>query len=578
MNEISGVINGLVQGTSANCSCDDFLRLDAFCSGSTALLRPRSTSFQTFNQDDVVNPSAANEGESTFIGRERETRNLIVAQISDQLRTIVMVKRLAPEKTLRPIDGDIIKTPVVTHPGDSSLMECVVRQDKGPQYCSGLNRHSAQPGRCPKSKQRGRHRGWGSAHLRAAGQWYCALLGRERQWPDWRRHHRWESAQPSGRQRPRQRRSNRYRRHARQFSTCALLADGTARCWGANGSGQLGDGTNTPRLTPTIVSGFANGSIAVGESHMCALVAVGVPFCWGFNGSGRLGDGTLISRNLPTLVSLDNAVAVAGGNTHSCALRADGTAWCWGGNLLGQLGINNIVSQSAPRLVVNLSSAVAIAGGFGHTCALVANGGARCWGDNNVGQLGNGSSTASLTPTGVVSGLLALCVTGTRGCTSPQLNKTIAVTTGRRHSCALLATGGVSCWGENTFGQLGINSTDTFRTAPVSVPSFTLNIDPNVIFNHNSRVTTVTVVASCEAGQRLFFDVNLDQGAASGHGAGSGACTGALERYELTVPAQGRDPFLIGPAQVSAKVFIQDKGLIVDVQEWTRAVNIVNAP
>jgi alpha-tubulin suppressor-like RCC1 family protein len=361
--------------------------------------------------------------------------------------------------------------------------------------------------------------------------------------------------------------------------TCALLADGTAKCWGANGSGQLGTGNTIQSSLPITVSGLSNAvSIAVGETHTCALVAVGVPFCWGFNGSGQLGDGTLSSQNLPKLVSLDNAVAIAGGNVHTCALRADGSTWCWGGNLLGQLGINSIVSpQRLPRLVVDstnalVNSSVAMAGGFGHSCALTVGGGARCWGDNTAGQLGNGTTSPSTTPVVVGSFLQGIGISLFR-----PLGGTVAVTTGRRHSCALISSGAVTCWGENIFNQLGNNSTAN-SSVPIAVPSFTLNIDPTVIFEHNSRVTTVTVIATCEEGQRLFFDVKLDQGAASGHGAGAGACTGGLERYEVTVPAQGRDPFRNGPAEVSAKAFIQDKGLIVDVQEWTRAVNIVNAP
>lgn len=244
--------------------------------------------------------------------------------------------------------------------------------------------------------------------------------------------------------------------------TCALRADGTVRCWGANGSGQLGNGTTLQSNVPVTVSGLTNAvAIAVGEFHTCALVSVGVPFCWGFNGSGRLGDGTLSTRLLPTLVSLDNTVAITGGNTHTCALRADGTPWCWGANLLGQLGIGSTVSRSFPTFA-NLLDVVAIAGGFGHTCALLADGTARCWGDNASGQLGNTTTSSSLTPetVGRLIGNLATFFSPLRG--------VVNLATGRRHSCALLVTGGVTCWGENTAGQLGIGST-TNQSSPVSV-------------------------------------------------------------------------------------------------------------
>jgi alpha-tubulin suppressor-like RCC1 family protein len=222
--------------------------------------------------------------------------------------------------------------------------------------------------------------------------------------------------------------------------------------------------------------------------------------------------------------------------------------------------------------VLNLSNAVAIAGGFGHTCALHATGRASCWGNNSNGQLGNNTTNPSPIPTEVrvaVGNLFVLV--------SP-LTGAVNITTGRRHSCALISNGGVRCWGDNTFGQIGVNSTTTLFTTAVGVPSFTLNIDPTVSLKHNNRVATVTVIATCEAGQRLFFDVNLTQGAASGRGSGTGKCTGGLARFEVTVPAQGGEPFFEGAAQVTAEANIRDGGVVVDVQEWTRQVNIVNAP
>jgi alpha-tubulin suppressor-like RCC1 family protein len=362
--------------------------------------------------------------------------------------------------------------------------------------------------------------------------------------------------------------------------TCALLANGTAHCWGANGSGQLGDGTFTFRSRPGSVSGVSNAvSIAAGEFHSCAMVAVGVPFCWGFNGSGQLGDGGLAGQNVPRLVSLDNTVAIAGGNTHSCALRADGTAWCWGGNLLGELGINSTASRTLPTLVVNLSDVVAIAGGFGHSCALVAGGGARCWGDNGSGQLGDGSTTQRLTPAIVTKATSTLVFGGgstVSGVITFPISNTVQIATGRRHSCALFATGGLSCWGDNAFGQLGISSTIN-QLRPVGAPSFTVNIDPIVTLESNSRVTRVTVLAACEAGQQLHLEVTLTQGAVTGRGAGAGKCTGVLERYPVTTPAHGHNPFADGPAQVSAAALMRD-GAVGETHAWTRQVNIVREP
>jgi hypothetical protein len=91
-------------------------------------------------------------------------------------------------------------------------------------------------------------------------------------------------------------------------------------------------------------------------------------------------------------------------------------------------------------------------------------------------------------------------------------------------------------------------------------------------------VATVTVLATCAEGQRLHVEVALTQGAASGQGVGGGACTGGVERYPVTVPAQGRDPFGQGPAVVEAEGRIRERGLVVDSQEWTRQVQIVSVP
>jgi hypothetical protein len=157
------------------------------------------------------------------------------------------------------------------------------------------------------------------------------------------------------------------------------------------------------------------------------------------------------------------------------------------------------------------------------------------------------------------------------------LGGSVSITTGRRHSCALTASGGVFCWGENTVGQLGLGSTANQVNA-VAVPSFTLNINPNVTLERNDRISNVTVLATCEAGQQLHVEVTLTQGAASGFGVGQGQCTGGLEAYLVTVPAQGNDPFAEGSAQVEAAALIRDRGLVVDTQEWVRTVTLTYAP
>ena len=114
--------------------------------------------------------------------------------------------------------------------------------------------------------------------------------------------------------------------------SCALLANGTAKCWGLNSSGQLGNGTTTNASTPVVVSGLSTAvAITAGGAHSCAVLANGTAKCWGANGSGQLGNGTTTNASTPVVVTgLSTAVAIRAGSAHSCALLANGTAKCWG--------------------------------------------------------------------------------------------------------------------------------------------------------------------------------------------------------------------------------------------------------
>jgi alpha-tubulin suppressor-like RCC1 family protein len=360
--------------------------------------------------------------------------------------------------------------------------------------------------------------------------------------------------------------------------TCALRAGGSVHCWGLNGSGQLGDHTTTDRLSPGQVSPLTNAvAIAAGVAYTCALLADGSARCWGFNNNGQLGDGTTTDRLAPVSVSgLTNAVAIAGGGAHTCALLADGSARCWGSNFSGQLGDGTTTGRLTPVLVSGLTNAVAIAAGDFHTCALLGDGSARCWGGNFSGQLGNGTTSQRLSPTPVTIRLLRRTPSGAVFTEFP-LGNIVQIATGASHTCAIIANGSVRCWGDNAFGQIG-DGTTSDQLRPVSVPSFTLNIDPRVHVNRQSRVATVQILATCEAGHRLHVEVTLIQGSLSGHGVGVGTCTGALEHYPVRVRAHGHNTFLEGPAQVEAEALIRDRGLVVDTQEWTRQVQIVSAP
>jgi alpha-tubulin suppressor-like RCC1 family protein len=245
--------------------------------------------------------------------------------------------------------------------------------------------------------------------------------------------------------------------------TCALTASSRIECWGFNSQGQLGDGTITERHTPVHVSGLTSGVIAVtaGLAHTCALTSAGGVKCWGSNGAGELGDGTTTERHTPVDVSglTSGVIAVAAGDSHTCALTSAGGAKCWGGNGSGELGDNKACTGpcTTPVNVSGLTSGVVAVTAGGHSCALTSAGGAKCWGDNTFGQLGDGTTKERHTP---------MDVTG-------LMRSIAAISAGETHTCAVTSGGGVRCWGQNSFGQLGDNRACGSRCrTPVQVVGF----------------------------------------------------------------------------------------------------------
>src|SRR5256712_140857 len=150
------------------------------------------------------------------------------------------------------------------------------------------------------------------------------------------------------------------------YHTCALLGDGTMWCWGRNAQGQLGDGTASTACAhttglcspiPVRVGGITSPlSITAGCRHPCALLGDGTVRCWGRNLEGELGDGTTTSSSTPVRVGgiTSSAVAIAAGHggLHTCALLSDGSVKCWGalgpGNDVGQLGNGSTTGSATP--------------------------------------------------------------------------------------------------------------------------------------------------------------------------------------------------------------------------------------
>jgi alpha-tubulin suppressor-like RCC1 family protein len=250
--------------------------------------------------------------------------------------------------------------------------------------------------------------------------------------------------------------------------TCGRKDDGTVWCWGYNYSGQLGNGeTLSQRSAPVQVSGI-NDAVAVegGSTFTCALRAGGGVACWGANYSGQLGNGTKggeAATPVP-VAGVNDAVALGVGDVHACVVRRGGAVACWGGNLYGQLG-NGTSGSGADATnatpVTGLNDATSVVGVGLSTCALRTSGAVACWGYNKYGQLGKGSAddTPNPTPANVMNVMDAT-----------------ALGAGFLHVCALRGAI-VSCWGRGIDGQLGsgatLNDASTPTTTPVQVAGLT---------------------------------------------------------------------------------------------------------
>ncbi|MGI9117687.1 MAG: RCC1 domain-containing protein [Gaiellales bacterium] len=191
-------------------------------------------------------------------------------------------------------------------------------------------------------------------------------------------------------------------------------------CWGAGAAGQLGNGANADSPTPVAVKLPATvdgvAQIAAGASSTCAVASdkkggTQRAWCWGANESGQLGDGTTTASNMPVRVTVPDGVeakAVSVGVDHACLLASDEAVWCWGANASGQLGNGTTTASATPVQIAGVKATL-IGAGAGQTCASTTSGRLVCWGTNALGQLGTAAGGMSGTPHAVpgITGLRA---------------------------------------------------------------------------------------------------------------------------------------------------------------------------
>ena len=267
---------------------------------------------------------------------------------------------------------------------------------------------------------------------------------------------------------------------------CALFSDGSVKCWGSNSRGALGNGkpgnvgddeplSAVAPVSVTTTPGVTVTQLACGEDYTCALLSDGTVKCWGWNNAGQLGYGNTASigdDELPSSVGPVSitktpgvtAVSIAVWYQHTCALLSDDSVKCWGKNEHGQLGYGNTETIGDDELPSSIGpvSVTTTAGvtvkqlslGYAHTCVLLSDGSVKCWGNANQGQLGYGNIER------VGDNELPSAVGPVSVTTTPNVSAR-GITTGTFHTCAWLSDGSVKCWGHGAFGELGYGNVAT---------------------------------------------------------------------------------------------------------------------
>lgn len=306
---------------------------------------------------------------------------------------------------------------------------------------------------------------------------------------------------------------------------CAVLLDDSAKCWGGGFYGALGNGSQTDSLSPVQVTGLTSGvrKIGVSVSRACALMKDGTVKCWGWNGAGGLGNGTNVDSPLPqTVPGITNAKDLEVSQGATCVILSDDTVKCWGANTVGQIGAGDTDTRLSPVVPAQIPETLAsITGGLAHTCGIGLDGTAWCWGaiNNQNGQLGSGQQGGSLVATKVMlptpvraikAGGNLSCAIGPAGvahcwgsntnngslgtgAVSPSTSSVpLAVANvgqvkdihaGIGFGCALKINGHVACWGVGSNGRLGNGST---ATGPQLIPTEIVGLDDVVSITGNS--------------------------------------------------------------------------------------------
>jgi len=295
--------------------------------------------------------------------------------------------------------------------------------------------------------------------------------------------------------------------------TCAVVPDGSVRCWGSTDQQRLGSVPADPDppwvaqpVTVPNVGGAFELSGGPTAGHACALTSDWL-YCWGSNDVGQLaraepassaraaaaigafrvvsaagsyshacmvndfgelgcagatpGNGQQVNTDVfNSVVAISDALAVGTGADFGCVLRTNGTVACWGTNGDGNLGNGTEEDSVEPVAVQGLEGATKLAVGAHHACALLDSSAVSCWGKNLHGQLGDGTTEQANRPVFALEHLAP----------EPRaLENIVDIAAGNEHTCAVVGSSYVYCWGSNLYGQLGTRATDEQSPWPIKV-------------------------------------------------------------------------------------------------------------
>ena len=215
---------------------------------------------------------------------------------------------------------------------------------------------------------------------------------------------------------------------------CAVTSEHRMYCWGLNEHGQLGDGGTTSRNSAGLLPGaLLFDRVAAGANHTCAVTTTHDMHCWGRNNWGQLGDGSTVTRRSPTHVAPDiEFVDVIAGAEFTCGLSVMGSVHCWG-FMLGTQSTN----YWTPAKVSGTTVFRSLGSSDYQACGMGTDDAAYCLGATWTYDEATGGSAFVWRPD------------------PARLATLTTFAGGLSFMCGLDAAGAASCWGDNTYGQLG---------------------------------------------------------------------------------------------------------------------------